>query len=138
MEAIASRAAADIYGLEILRENVEDLENNTTRFVILSRHAENPPFDADKKYVTTLMFRLGSLPAVLYKCLGGFATNGVNLTKLESYMVEGDFNRVEFYCDVEAHMDEPRMKYAMAELAFYTDDIRNFGTYTASPFRYDG
>ena len=124
--------------MKILRENVEDLENNTTRFVILAPKPKLPAFDPAQKYVTTLMFRLGSLPAVLYKCLGGFATNGINLTKLESYMVEGDFNRVEFYCDVEAHIYDPNMKFAMEELSFYTDDIRNFGTYEACPFRYSG
>ena len=88
--------------------------------------------------MTSLLFRLRSLPAVLYKCLGGFATNGINLTKLESYMVEGQFDKVEFYCDVEAHIDDPAMKFAMEELSFYTDEIRNFGTYEASPFRLAG
>lgn len=133
--AIASKAAAGLYNLNILRENVEDLGNNTTRFVILQRQPEIPEFDPQQSYVTSLIFRLRSLPAVLYKCLGGFATNGINLTKLESYMVDGHFDKVEFFCDVEAHVDDPRMKYAMEELSFYTDDIRNFGTYRASASR---
>tara|TARA_B100000686_G_C16743027_1_gene947745 strand:- start:578 stop:1423 length:846 start_codon:yes stop_codon:yes gene_type:complete len=136
--SISSSAAAEIYGLEILRANIEDHANNTTRFVILDPKIDVPAYNPDQKYVTTLMFRLRSLPAVLYKCLGGFATNGVNLTKLESYMVEGDFNKVEFYCDVEAHIEDPAMAFALEELAFYTDEIRNFGTYPASAFRYDG
>lgn len=136
--AIASKAAAEIYGLKILRENVEDLENNTTRFVVLKRQADIPEYDPDQSYVTSLIFRLRSIPAVLYKCLGGFATNGINLTKLESYMVEGQFDKVEFYCDVEAHINDPRMAYALEELSFYTDDIRNFGTYSASSFRLAG
>ena len=136
--SISSSAAARIYGLKILRANIEDHANNTTRFVILDQQAEVPEFNPEKRFVTTLIFRLGSFPAVLYKCLGGFATNGINLTKLESYMVEGDFNKVEFYCDVEAHINDPAMKFAMEELSFFTDDIRNFGTYPASPFRYAG
>ncbi len=136
--AIASPVAAEIYGLKVLRENVEDLENNTTRFVILSREADIPKYDPSKSYVTSMIFRLRSLPAVLYKCLGGFATNGINLTKLESYMVEGQFDKVEFYCDVEAHIDDPRMGYALEELSFYTDDIRNLGTYPANAFRLAG
>ncbi len=136
--AIASRQAAETYDLEILRENVEDFDKNTTRFLILEKDVQTPVYEDDGRYITSLFFQLRSLPAVLYKCLGGFATNGINLTKLESYTVDGDFDKVRFYCDIEAHVDEKRMSYALEELEFYTEEIDIVGTYPAHPFRFQG
>lgn len=136
--AISSKAAAAIYGLSILREDIQDDDHNTTRFIILSRDMQVPEFEPEGRYITSVLFRLRSLPAVLYKCLGGFATNGINLTKLESYMVDGDFECVQFFCDIEVHIDDPRMKYVLEELDFYTERFEIFGTYTANPFRFIG
>ena len=138
LAAIASTAAAEHYGLTILAHDVQDHAHNVTRFLILAKTADAPEYTPDGRYVTSLLFRLRSLPAVLYKCLGGFATNSINLTKLESYMVDGDFNAAQFYCDVEAHKDDPRMAFALEELAFYTDSIEIFGTYAAHPYRFAG
>ena len=136
--AIASKQAAETYGLKIFKENVEDFDKNTTRFLVLEKEQQIPAFSPDQKHITSLMFKLRSFPAVLYKCLGGFATNGINLTKLESYTLEGDFEKVQFFCDVEAHPDEDRMRYALEELAFYTDKIESYGTYVAHPYRFLG
>ena len=136
--AISSIEAAKIYGLEVLKENIEDFPKNTTRFLILEKSTKTPKFDPKKKYITSLLFQLKSLPAVLYKCLGGFATNGINLTKLESYTVDGDFGKVRFFCDIEAHINEERMNYALNELKFYTDKIDHYGTYEAHPYRFEG
>jgi len=133
--AIASKQAAKIYGLKILQENVEDFDRNTTRFLILEKDLAVPKYEEHGFYITSLMFRLRSLPAVLYKCLGGFATNGINLTKLESYTVDGDFDKVRFFCDLEVHIDEDRMKLALEELSFYTESIDIYGCYPAHNYR---
>ena len=134
--AIASSLAAELNGLEILRADIEDAAHNTTRFLIMGRAAATPPTD-DGRYVTTVVFRVRSVPAALYKALGGFATNGVNLTKLESYLVDGSFSAAQFYVDAEGHVESPAMRMAMEELRFFCpkDAVRVLGSYPADPFR---
>ncbi len=132
--AIASELAAEIYGLEILARNVEDSHDNTTRFYIMSRERRDPPVDAPNT-VTTFVFRVRSIPAALYKALGGFATNGVNMTKLESYMVGGRFAAAQFLCDVDGHPDSPPLKRAFEELAFFSREFRILGAYPAHAYR---
>ena len=136
--AIASRLAASTYGLEVLRENVEDHEHNTTRMLVMAKEPTNPPTDGEP-VVTTLIFSLRSVPAALYKALGGFATNGINLTKLESYMLGGHFSATQFYIDAEIHQDSEAFRYAIEELKFFSspDSIRILGTYPADPSRKD-
>lgn len=132
--AISPPLAADIYGLEVLAEDVEDEDHNTTRFVVLSPepvHAER----GDRPVVTSFIFNVRNLPAALYKALGGFATNGVNMTKLESYMVGGEFTATQFLCEVDGHPDDPGLARALEELAFFTTDIKVLGVYPADPFR---
>ncbi len=131
--AIASELAAEIYGLEVLRKNVQDSDDNVTRFVILSREPETPAM-AVRPVMTSFVFQVRNIPAALYKALGGFATNGVNMTKLESY-VDAQFQAAQFYCEVEGHQDDPAMKLAFEELAFYAAKMRIVGTYPAHPFR---
>jgi prephenate dehydratase len=132
--AIASKLAAEIYGLHILQSDIEDAKHNTTRFLVLANEAEIPPAD-NGPVLTTFIFRVRNVPAALYKALGGFATNGVNMTKLESYQLEGSFNATMFYADVEGHpMDRP-LRLALEELAFHTAELIPLGTYPASPFR---
>jgi prephenate dehydratase len=132
--AIAPPLAAEIYGLKILREDVEDEEHNTTRFVVLSKeYVEAPPDDGP--VVTSFIFNVRNLPAALYKALGGFATNGVNMTKLESYMVDGEFTATQFLAEVDGHPDHPGVKRALEELAFFTTDVKILGVYPADPER---
>ncbi|WP_342662493.1 prephenate dehydratase [Oceanospirillum maris] len=133
--AIASSMAAELYGMDILKENFQDYDGNTTRFIILSREAELPEYRQGQKYLTSLMFRVRNLPAALYKGMGGFATNGINMVKLESYMDTGSFQATSFYMDVEAHQSEQGMVNALEELAFFAQDIRILGTYTPSSWR---
>jgi prephenate dehydratase len=132
--AIASRLAAEIYGLNILKENVEDESNSTTRFVVLSREKKWAT-PGNGKTITTFVFRVRNLPAALYKALGGFATNGVNMTKLESYMVGGNFFATQFYADVEGHPDDRALVLALEELAFFSKELTVLGVYPAHPFR---
>jgi prephenate dehydratase len=132
--AIASALAAEVYGLEILRRNVEDEAHNTTRFYVMARAPLAPPF-ADGHWVTSFVFRVRNIPAALYKALGGFATNGVNMTKLESYMVNGAFTATQFLADVDGHPEEPGLRRALEELAFFSADLRILGTYPANPYR---
>jgi prephenate dehydratase len=132
--AIASRLAAETYGLDILRENVEDEANSTTRFVVLSREKKWAK-PGDGKIVTTFVFRVRNLPAALYKAMGGFATNGVNMTKLESYMVGGNFFATQFYADVEGHPDDTALVHALEELAFFSKELTVLGVYPAHPYR---
>ena len=131
--AIASELAGQIYGLASLAENIEDAEHNTTRFMIMSRDANwAPPRGLT---VTTFVFNVKNVPAALYKALGGFATNGVNMTKLESYMVGGNFTATQFYADVEAHPDDRPLKLALEELAFFSTEVKILGVYPAHPLR---
>jgi prephenate dehydratase len=132
--AIGSELASDIYGLEILRRNVEDLANNITRFVLLSRE-RIVPHPKDTECMTTFVFQVRSVPAALYKALGGFATTGVNITKLESYMEPGSFEQAQFYADIEGHPDDEHVKWAFEELQFFCTRLEILGTYPRNPFR---
>jgi len=132
--AIATRLAAEIYGLTILKEDIEDESHNTTRFIVLAREAKWAKSGAGPT-ITTFLFRVRNVPAALYKTLGGFATNGVNMTKLESYMVEGNFFATQFYADVEGHPEDRNLVFAFEELSFYTKDMKILGVYPAHPFR---
>lgn len=132
--AIASRLASEIYGLDILAEDIEDETHNTTRFVILSRQ-ENWAKKDSGPLVTTFVFRVRNLPAALYKAMGGFATNNVNMTKLESYMVEGNFFATQFYADVDGHPDDRSLAFALEELKFFSKELRIVGVYPAHSFR---
>jgi prephenate dehydratase len=134
--AIASELAGRIYGLDVLLASAEDAEHNTTRFLVMSRTDVTPPLNGERM-MTTMVFKLRSVPAALYKALGGFATNGVNLTKLESYLRPGSAEHAQFYVDVEGHIDAPDMRLAMEELRFYCQDgeVTILGTYPASPVR---
>jgi len=133
--AIASSLAGKIYGLKSLEKNIEDAEHNTTRFVILSRHTVDPD-PKEGPVVTTFVFRVRNVPAALYKALGGFATNGVNMTKLESYMVGGRFEATLFYADVEGHPKDRPLALALEELRFFSREVKVLGTYHAHPYRH--
>jgi len=134
--ALAPRLAADLYGLTILATDVEDEHNNTTRFLTLSRETNVPSAGAGP-VITSFVFRVRNVPAALYKAMGGFATNGVNMTKLESYQLGGSFSATQFYADVEGHPEDRPLRLALEELAFYTDWVRILGTYPANSFRED-
>jgi len=132
--SLAPSLAAEVYGLKILAEDVEDEAHNTTRFIILSKtprwtSAGNGPT------VTSFVFRVRNLPAALYKALGGFATNGINMSKLESYMLEGEFLATQFYAEVDGHPDDLPLKRALEELAFFSKEMRILGVYPAAAFR---
>jgi prephenate dehydratase len=132
--AVASALAAELYGLDILLRNVEDAAHNTTRFYVAAREPRLPPDDA-AGLMTTFVFRVRNVPAALYKALGGFATNGVNMTKLESYMMDGQFTATQFLCEVEGHPEHPNLRRALEELAFFSREIRVLGVYPAARFR---
>ena len=132
--AIASELAAEMFGLEILRRNVEDAAHNTTRFYIMSRRPSDLRPD-QPGLMTSFVFRVRNVPAALYKALGGFATNGVNMTKLESYMIGGQFTATQFLCDVEGHPEQPPLRRALDELSFFSREAKILGVYPASPFR---
>jgi prephenate dehydratase len=134
LAAIASALAAEIYGLKILASDVEDEMHNTTRFVILAAEPDDAE-PGDGPVITTFIFRVLNIPAALYKALGGFATNGVNMTKLESYQLEGTFNATMFYADIEGHPAEPAVQRALKELSFFSSEKKVLGTYPASPYR---
>jgi prephenate dehydratase len=132
--AIATALAAEIYGLDILRANVEDAEHNTTRFIIMAKEP-NDAEPEDEPVITSFIFRVRNVPAALYKALGGFATNGVNMTKLESYQLEGTFNASQFYADIEGHPASRHVRLALEELEFFTNELRILGVYKAHPYR---
>jgi prephenate dehydratase len=136
MAALAPRLAASLYGLDILAENVEDTENNVTRFVVLSRDEKwVQRNEADDVIVTTFVFNVRNIPAALYKAMGGFATNGVNMTKLESYQLGGKFVATQFYADIEGHPDDAPVRRALEELRFFSEKVRILGTYKGHPMR---
>ncbi|HEU0286479.1 MAG TPA: prephenate dehydratase [Nocardioidaceae bacterium] len=132
--AIASPATAAMYGLHILADDVEDEDHNTTRFVVLSRDLVEAPRDAGPA-MTTFVFRVRNVPSALYKALGGFATNGVNMTKLESYMLDGQFTATQFLAEVEGHPEDRSLRLALEELRFFTRDVKILGVYPADPAR---
>jgi prephenate dehydratase len=134
LAAVASSLAGEIYGLVTLKADVEDADHNVTRFLVMSRE----PQDSDntgEPVITSFIFRVRNVPAALYKALGGFATNGVNMTKLESYQLEGSFNATQFYADVDGHPEERSVRLALEELRFFTSSLKILGVYPAHPFR---
>ncbi len=134
LAALASGLAAETYGLTILKANVEDAQHNTTRFLIMAREADDAELDSGD-VITTFVFRVRNVPAALYKAMGGFATNGVNMTKLESYQLEGSFNATQFYADISGHPEERHVRLALEELQFFTTHVRIVGVYPAHAFR---
>ena len=133
--AIASKLSAEIYNLKILEKNVEDEKGNVTRFLIMGKNVHQPNYVKDKKFITSCIFRLKSIPSALYKCLGGFATNQINMTKLESFSVKNTFDQANFYLDFEGHLEEKRVQIAMEELGFHTQSLDVLGVYEASNYR---
>lgn len=134
LAAIASPLAAELYGLEVFDPEMEDAAHNTTRFLVMA----NEPDDAEPEeehVMTTIIFRVRNVPASLYKALGGFATNGVNVTKLESYQIEGSFNATQFYADFEGHPSDRLVRLALEELQFFCTELTVLGVYPADPFR---
>lgn len=131
--ALASELAGEIYGLDVLARHIEDHDRNTTRFLIMSQNADMTR--RAERMMTTFVFRVRNIPAALYKAMGGFATNGVNMTKLESYMVGGSFTATQFYADIEGHPEDASVKLAMEELDYFTSEIKILGTYPADHAR---
>jgi prephenate dehydratase len=134
LAAVASSLAAEIHGLTVLRANVEDADHNVTRFLVMSAEPEDAE-NTGGPVITTFIFRVRNVPAALYKALGGFATNGVNITKLESYQLEGSFNATQFYADMDGHPEERSVRLALEELQFFTSSMKVLGVYPAHPFR---
>lgn len=133
LAAFGSELAGNIYGLEVLARHIEDNDHNTTRFLACSPKPVEP--DHDRKLMTSFVFRVRNLPSSLYKAMGGFATNGVNMVKLESYMIDGSFTATQFYSDIEGHPDDPAVARAMEELDYFTDYVKILGSYPADEFR---
>jgi prephenate dehydratase len=133
--AIASVLASELYGLEVLAENFQDVSGNTTRFIVLAKKASTQGYDAQQNYITSLIFSVRNIPAALYKALGGFATNGVNLIKLESYMDGGTMEASYFHIDLAGHPEQPVMVRALLELDFFAKDVRILGSYPAHSYR---
>ena len=133
--AIASDLSTKMYNLKILQKNIEDDKGNVTRFLIMGKNIEQPEYDKSKKYITSCIFRVKSEPSALYKCLGGFATNQVNLTKLESFSVKNTFDQANFYLDLEGHLEQVGVKKALEELGFHTETLDILGVYESSTFR---
>lgn len=136
MAALAPKLAAGLYGLDIIAENVEDSENNVTRFVVLSKDKKLANrANADQVMMTTFVFKVRNVPAALYKAMGGFATNGVNMTKLESYQLGGEFTATQFYADIEGHPDDKNVALALEELAFFSKEVHILGVYPQAQSR---
>lgn len=135
MAVISSELAAELYGLNILQSHFNDREGNTTRFLVFARQHQLPILEEGNTYITSFMFRVRNVPAALYKAMGGFATYGINMLKLESYMVNGHFTATQFYADVEAHFQSPDMQAALDELRFFSEEVRVLGTYLADEYR---
>jgi prephenate dehydratase len=133
--AIASDLSAKMYNLKILQKNIEDEKGNITRFLIMGKNIEQPEYTSNKKFITSCIFRVKSEPSALYKCLGGFATNQVNLTKLESFSVKNTFDQANFYLDLEGHLEQTGVKKALEELGFHTETLDILGVYESSIFR---
>ena len=131
--AVAPALAAEVYGLTILRRDIEDERHNTTRFLIMAAEAGPPPFT--EKCITSFVFRVRNIPAALYKALGGFATNGVNMSKLESYMEDGAFTATQFFAEVDGRPEDRGLAMALEELAFFSDHFEILGVYPSDPFR---
>ena len=132
--AIASTLAAKIYNLEILKNNIEDDEKNVTRFLIMGKKVQHPELK-DNNYITSCIFKVKNKPAALYKCLGGFATNDVSLSKLESFSDQSSFEQYLFLCDIVGHIEDPKVQKSLEELGFHTISLEILGVYPASPFR---
>ncbi len=132
--ALATELAGEIYGLQSLETDVQDTEHNTTRFIIMSKEPVDPD-PAEGPVITTFVFRVRSVPAALYKALGGFATCGVNITKLESYIIDASFTVAQFYADIEGHPDQRLVRLALEELGFFSREVKILGVYSANPFR---
>jgi prephenate dehydratase len=132
--AIASELAAEIYGLDILRRDIEDADHNTTRFIIMANKADDAEPD-EGDVMTSFIFKVRNVPAALYKALGGFATNGVNITKLESYQIEGTFSASQFYADIEGHPASRNVRLALEELEFFTNELKILGIYKSHAYR---
>ncbi len=133
--ALASELAARVYGLQVLARHIEDQDHNTTRFLIMSRTADLSRRGTSGRMMTSFVFRVRNIPAALYKAMGGFATNSVNMTKLESYMVDGSFTATQFFADIEGHPDDPNVILALEELRYFTTDLKILGVYPADPQR---
>lgn len=133
--AIASELAGEIYGLEILAADIEDAKHNTTRFLVMRQQQEVPKYQPGTTYMTSFVFEVRNITGALYKALGGFATNGINMTKLESYQLGGSFTATQFFSDIVGHPDQPDVAHALEELGFFCSRIKMVGTYEADPFR---
>jgi len=133
--AIASDLSAQMYNLKILEKNIEDEKGNVTRFLIMGKNIEQPEYTVNKKFITSCIFRVKSEPSALYKSLGGFATNQINLTKLESFSVKNTFDQANFYLDLEGHLEQTGVKKALEELGFHTETLDILGVYESSTFR---
>ncbi|MCL7408471.1 prephenate dehydratase [Marivivens donghaensis] len=134
--ALASELAAEIYGLDVVARHIEDHSRNTTRFIIMARDPDTTRRGTNGMMMS-FVFRVRNIPAALYKAMGGFATNGVNMTKLESYMVDGEFTATEFYAEIEGHPDDENVRLAMEELDYFTDHVRVIGTFPAAARRHE-